>query len=88
MSFHISRILEFMQPVKTLQGTHGEYIINDLQPFAYGRISVLFKGADQNQAPVCIKIFRYPPRSIIERSLTNEFIRELTAQKALRHPRN
>jgi serine/threonine-protein kinase len=75
-----------MLPGRTLQGINGIYLINDLQPFAYGRISVLFKGMDQNQGSVCIKIFRYPPRAPGERSLMNEFIRELTAQKALKHP--
>ena len=72
-------------PDNTLKGNRESYTIDRSRPFAYGRISVFFKGLDQKGDHVCIKVFRDPPRTF-RKSLLQEFLREVTAQMTIKHP--
>jgi serine/threonine protein kinase len=69
----------------TLKGNRESYTIDRSRPFAYGRISVFFKGLDQKGDTVCIKVFRDPPKTS-KKSLLPEFLREVTAQMTIKHP--
>jgi serine/threonine protein kinase len=69
-----------------LKGHLASYVIDNSRPFAYGRISVFFKGSDQHGQSVCIKVFREPPQTPRAKKLLKEFLREVTAQMALKHP--
>ena len=75
-----------MDSDQPLKGNRASYVIDRSRPLAYGRISVFFKGSDQEGGMFCIKVFRYPPRNPRDKSLLKEFLREITAQMTLKHP--
>jgi serine/threonine protein kinase len=75
-----------MDSADTIKGNRGSYAIDSSRPFAYGRISIFFKGSDQDGESVCVKVFREPPRTPRDKSLIKEFLREVTAQMTLKHP--
>lgn len=62
------------------RGKRGGYQTEDPRPIAYGRVSVLLAGTDENGKKVALKVFREAPE------LKLEFEREIAAQQAMKHP--
>jgi len=76
-----------MDDSETLTGHHGSYTVQQRQPFAQGRISVLYKATDPAGETVCIKWFNEAPSS--ENSGGNQepdYWTEISAQMTLHHP--
>lgn len=61
------------------KGQNEEYVLEDSRPIAYGRISVLLLAKDSTDKVVVIKEFRNEPQK------TDDFQREIAAQKSLIH---
>lgn len=69
-----------------LEGQVNRYKLTGRRPFAYGRISVLYKGVDFDRNPVCLKLFKEMPMSPeVEIGEPAEFFSELGAQQRLQH---
>jgi len=74
-----------MEGTEILQGQNEKYRIAQRRPFAYGRISVLYEGVDEQHNAVCLKLYRDMPTNQLGNEAYEEFITELKAQSSLKH---
>ncbi len=68
-----------------LRGKRGTYSITERRPFAFGAVSVLYKGDNEDGQPICIKMFRNAPETDSGDNALDEFLNEIDAQSQLKH---
>ena len=71
-------------PVLLFPGRKRTFSVSDPRPLGYGRSSVLFRGADGEGRPVCVKFFHGVMRE--HWGYVRAFEDELNAQSSLDHP--